>query len=183
MSKLQKKVYESLSDLDMHKALPDVPILTYEELGKYESIEQLLPEQRSAVVIFIELAQGVGHWACIMRSGKNIMYFCSYGTRVDKSIKMWLTAIKRREFGEDVPFMSYLFNRAIDDGYSVSFNSVCYQNKKDSSVSTCGRWVIERIKWNMEQKNNSPQAFYKYIKKYSKDHELNFDLSICQLVP
>ena len=34
MSKLQDKVYESLSDLDMHKALPGVPILSYADLGK-----------------------------------------------------------------------------------------------------------------------------------------------------
>ena len=183
MSKLQEKVYESLSDLDMHKALPGVPILTYADLGKYDSIEQLLPEQRSAVVIFIELATNTGHWACCMRSGKKIMYFCSYGTRVDKSIKMWLTAIKRREYGEDVPFMSYLFNKALADGYDVSFNNFDYQDKKNTSVSTCGRWVISRIKWNMEQKNNSSEAFYKFIKKYSKDHQLSLDLSICELVP
>ena len=112
MSKLQKKVYEPLSDLDMHKALPDVPLLTYEELGKYESIEQLLPAKRDAIILFVQLTtDSSGHWQAITRSNNNIHFFDSYGTRPDKALS-WIDKYMRKELNETVPYVSYLLNKA-----------------------------------------------------------------------
>ena len=181
MSKLQDKAYESLSDLDMHKALPNVPILTYEELGKYKNIEALLPKVRDAIILFVELSQGVGHWQSITRSDNNIYFFDSYGTRPDKAL-LWIDKYMRKELNEQVPYVSYLLNEALSAGFNVSFNSFSYQNKKNTSISTCGRWCIAWVKWNNNQGNNSPKAFNKYIKKYSKDHELNYDLCVCEII-
>lgn len=182
MSKLQDKVYESLSDLDMHKALPGVPILSYADLGKYKTIKELLPKARDAIILFVELQENIGHWQALTRSENNIYFFDSYGTRPDKAL-LWIDKYMRKELNEQVPYVSYLLNEALSAGFNVSFNSFRYQNKKQTSISTCGRWCIAWVKWNKNQVNNSPKAFNKYIKKYSKDHELNYDLSISQIIP
>ena len=182
MSKLQNELHTSLSDLDIKRALPNVPILTYEDLSKYDNIAQLLPKKRDAIILFVELSQGVGHWQAITRSNKNIHFFDSYGTRPDKAL-LWIDKFMRKELNETVPYVSYLLNNALDAGFNVSFNSFEYQNKKNTDVSTCGRWVIAWIRWNNDQKVNTPKAFNKYIKNYSKDHELNYDLCISQIIP
>ena len=183
MSNLNKLVMEPLSDADIHRYLPGIKILNYEQLGKYKTIEQLLPKKRDAIILFVQLTTNMtGHWQCCSRSDNNIYFFDSYSTRPDKALT-WVDKYMRKELNEQIPYVSYLLNSALTDGFNVSFNNICYQDKKNSSIATCGRFCVQWVKWNLYEVNNSPKAFYKFMKKYSKDHELNYDLAICKLIP
>ena len=179
---LSKLVTTSLSDTDIRHFLPGIKIVNYEQLSEYKTIEELLPKSRDAVVLFVELKTNTGHWECLARSGKNIYFFDSYSKRPDSCLN-WIDKYQRKQFNENIPFVSYLLNGALEEGFNVSFNNICYQDKKNISVSTCGRWCVAFCKWVLyEPTNNNPKGFYKFIKHYSKDHQLTYDLSICQLV-
>ncbi len=182
MKDLYDKLYIPLSDDQIRKLLPDVPIVRYEELDQYETIEHLLPNARSAIVLFVAVdGPSQGHWTALMRSNDRIMYFCSYGTRPDKNL-LWAPKYLRKTLGQNIPYLSYLLNKAIDDGFKVSFNEVKYQSP-DPSIQTCGRWVVSRIQFNQYEIKNTPNNYKKLIKKYMKEYELSSDLVICKLVP
>jgi hypothetical protein len=177
-----QKILTPLSDEEMQEALPNVPILRYEELEEFESIEQLLPKNRSAAVIFISTtSENSGHWFAVMRSGKRIYYFDAYGKRPDKNL-LFTPKHLRKEFGQSIPYLSYLLNKALDDGFKVSFNEVKYQDE-NPAIQTCGRWIISRINFNLYEKNNTPANYKKMIKKMMKHYSLSPDMTICKLVP
>jgi hypothetical protein len=181
MQELYDKLFTPLGDDQIKKALPDVPIVRYEELEKYNSIEQLLPKARSAAVIFLATTSpNKGHWFAVMRSKKKIYYFDAYGKRPDKNLEFTPKNL-RKEFGQNIPYLSYLLNKAIDDGFKVSFNEVQYQSS-DPAIQTCGYWIISRILFNLYEVNNNPRSYRKLIKKLMKEHELTSDLLIVKLI-
>ena len=50
-------------------------ILTYEDLEKYNSIEELLPDEKDFKIILTETKPNSGHWTTIQRRGNKIIYF------------------------------------------------------------------------------------------------------------
>ena len=153
-----ERLYIPVSDEEIHKLLPDSPIITYEELEKYENIEHLLPNKRSSVVLFVKtMADNAGHWCGLMRSDNNIYYFDSYGLRPDKNLAFAPEEL-RKDFGQNIPLLSYLLNKAVDDGFDVSFNEVKYQSD-EKTIMTCGRWVVSRINFNTYEVDNRPEIY------------------------
>ena len=51
----------AMSDVDIHKHLPDVRIVKYSDLVDYNSISDLLPKQRDAIIILTEQIEAYGH--------------------------------------------------------------------------------------------------------------------------
>lgn len=182
MQNLPQKLLTPLANDEIEAALPGVPIVKYEDLDKINSIEELLPNKRSAVVIFISVgAKNIGHWFALMRSNRHIYYFDSYGKRPDKNL-LFAKKNLRRAFNQNIPYISYLLNKAKDDGFKVSFNEVKYQSE-NPAVQTCGRWILSRINFNQFEVNNTPENYKKLISKVMKDHGLSSDMAIVYLVP
>jgi hypothetical protein len=180
MEKIYDKIYEPLSDEDLRKMLPDVPIVRYEDLEDVEDIREILNAERSAFVLFVAtVAENGGHWTALLRNRNKIYYFCSYGTRPDKNL-LWAPKNLRKGFGQNIPYLSYLLNKAKDDGFKVSFNEVQYQSK-NPDIQTCGRWVASRILFHKYEVNNSPENYKKMITKFMKENELTSDLTIVAL--
>jgi len=175
MSNLYENAEISLSDLDVKQNLPNVKIVKYEELKNYNSIQELLPNKVDAIVN----RPNCGHWLAILRNINQIHFFDSYGYRPDKQL-LWTEKYMRKELNQDFPFLSLLLNKAVDDGFKVSFNEVQYQ-KKDDGINTCGRWVIYRIR-DFLQNRRTPQQFKKHIESLIKSYELIPDLIITKLV-
>jgi hypothetical protein len=181
MDKIYDKLFQPLSDLELRKLLPpDVPIVRYEELEKYDTIEELLPNARSAIVLFVSTVEkDSGHFTALMRSNKRIMFFDPYGLRVDKNL-LFAKKHLRKEFNQNIPFLSYLLNKAKDDGFKVSFNEVKYQSN-DKHIQTCGYWCASRINFNKYEVNNSPENYKKLISKFMKDYNVGSDLAVIML--
>ena len=179
---IYERLYIPLSDDQIHKLLPDSPIIIYEDLEKYNSIEHLLPNKRSSVVLFVKtMADNAGHWCGLARSENNIYYFDSYGLRPDKALSFAPKEL-RKDFGQNIPLLSYLLNKAVDSGFDVSFNEVKYQDE-NPAIMTCGKWVVSRLNFNTYEVDNRPEIYKKLIEKYMKDWQLTSDLVICRLVP
>lgn len=175
------KIFTPLGDDEISAALPGVPIVKYEDLERFNTIEELLPNERSAAVIFIStVSKNQGHWFAVMRSNRNIYYFDAYGKRPDKNL-LFAKKNLRKQFGQNIPYLSYLLNKAIDDGFKVSFNEVNYQSDRPE-IQTCGRWIISRIKFNQYEVHNTPENYKKYIQKVMKNYNLSSDLAIVKLV-
>ena len=181
MKEIYEKLYIPLSDEEIKKLVPYAPIVIYEDLENYNTIEELLPNKRSAIVLFVKtFAENSGHWVALLRNDKNIYYFDSYGLRPDKALSFSPKEL-RRGFGQKIPLLSHLLNQALDDGYEVSFNEVKYQDK-NPAVMTCGRWIVSRISFNKHEVNNTPENYKKLIETKMKNYELTPDLVICKLV-
>lgn len=180
MEKIYEQLNYSLSDEDLHNILPNVRQISYADLKDYQTIEQLLPKQRDAVILFVERQANVGHWEAIVRLDNDIIFFDSYGERPDKAL-LWAPKQLRREMGQKFPLLSHLLNRAVDNGFVVKFNPFQYQSS-DPSISTCGRWSILFIKYCLENTNASLPNFHNFIMSSCKKHEVTPDILACMLV-
>lgn len=118
-------------------------ILKYGDLANMKVIEELLPESRDYKIILIETAYNTGHWTCILRYGKTIEWFDSYGLAVDSELR-FIDTMKKKMLGEDHKHLTRLLNDATKRGFHVIWNKRKLQKFKNG-VNTCGRWVILRI--------------------------------------
>ena len=178
---LQECLEECLSDADIRRILPSVDIVLYEDLRKYKDLKELIPKEFGAVIIFVALeTPNVGHWVAILRNGNKFQLFDPYGNRPDRWL-FWISKYQRKKNNESIPFMSYLFNKGLKHGYSLSFNKIKYQSSKPG-INTCGRHVCNRIKFMMLHDGFSEDKYFSYMKKLSKEYELNFDILVCKFI-
>ena len=177
-----KKLYIPLSDDDVRRIVPYAPIVRYSDLINYNRIEELLRDDRSAVVLFVATVdKNQGHWTALMRSDDNIYFFDPYGLRPDKNL-LFAEKNLRKGLGQSKPHLSYLLNKALKSGFKVSFNEVKYQSS-NPSFQTCGRWVCSRISFNKYEIDNKPEVYKQLIQEKIKSYEIFSDLLICLLVP
>lgn len=160
-------------------------ILKYSELGEYSSIEELLPNPKDYVIILSQQAEGMGHWVAITRANyggiSNFCQFDSFGYRVDKSLE-WCPENLRNELGQDIPYLSYLFNKGLENKkFRMTFNSYPFQNRVND-YSTCGRWDVAWIQFVLKNKKPNIKGFYDYIKNLCKKFELTPDMLISKLI-
>ena len=81
---LQERLEECLSDADIKRILPGVPIILYEDLRRYRDLKQLIPKSFGAVVLFVALEdRQTGHWVAILREDDEFELFDPYGNRPD----------------------------------------------------------------------------------------------------
>lgn len=113
--------------------------IKYSTLAKYNNIFDLLPHDKSYKIILIEQKPNLGHWVCIIRYGKTITFFDSYGEGVDGELK-YVTKMMNKMLGQDHHYLSDLLRRVPDD-WVVNFNKKKLQ-KLSNDIATCGRWVI-----------------------------------------
>ena len=147
MINLKKTITIPLSDDDLEKYLgkevrPN--ILTYSDLADYQDLEQLLPHNKSYKIILIEYAKNRGHWICMMRYGKIIEMFNSFGTKHDRDDMIDSKEINNF-LGQSALFLNTLIEKEINDGiFKLIYNKIRFQ-KKSVKVNTCGRHVVNRI--------------------------------------
>ena len=150
----------SLGDNDIHKYLPDAPIIKYSELQNYNSIDDILPSDKSYCFLLYEDQPNTGHWVVISRFNDNIQYFDSYGGAVDKPLK-WTDKETRKELDQLTPFLSNLLNSSDLQSF---YNDVPYQNMKGFGINTCGRHCINYI-LNMKNNDMDIKDYFKMMKQ------------------
>jgi hypothetical protein len=172
-NQIKELMYKSLSDQDIRAFLPNVRIMPYQELRAYKTIEQILPRQFDYLVLHVAVNRPQsGHWCCLVRSGKNIFFFDSYAYRPDKQL-LFSKKQYRRVLGQKFPFLSYILNNAVDNGYHVMFNNFKYQSE-NPDITTCGYWCIAFIKYmiSAKPKDRSFVGFNKYIEYMSDRYQM-----------
>jgi len=141
VKKIEKVATTPLDNFQLNDYLPNVPIITYNELPKYNSIEQILPHNNSYAIILYQNSENSGHWTALFRKDNNIYFFCSYGSKVDQPLK-WISKEENKKLGINAPYLSTLLNKT---KMPVYYNKISHQDE-DRRVSTCGRFVVYFIK-------------------------------------
>ena len=132
--------YYMLQDLDgdsIERLIGKQPIL-YEDLKKYKSLSDLCPRNSNFQVILYEELEYSGHYVALIVDYDNriVNFFDSYGLYPDKE-NQYLA------YNNKLP--RYLTNLLQSSGFTIVFNKIDYQSKKNTKVSTCGRWSCCRI--------------------------------------
>ena len=141
---------DDLRDMTEHK----YEIIAYEDLEKYDTIDEVLGKNNGAVILFQNESANSGHWVGLWKKDNTIMYFDSYGLNPDDEIQF--TKYTMREYnmsGDTEPHLTHLLNKS---NYKISPNKVKLQRFKDHS-NTCGRW----IGWRLRHKDLSHEQFGK----------------------
>ena len=174
---LLRKMEIPLSDSDILNMIPNLKLIMYEDLDKYENIQQLLPKKIDYVVIFVKVKyMNSGHWICLLRQNKHITFFDSYGYRVDKQL-LWSPKSVRKVLHQTIPYLSYLLNLALEDGFKVTFNTIEYQDKSPS-IATCGRHVVNRILYLLKHPKSTSYDYYHHMEELKKKYEMTYDMIV-----
>ena len=152
-----------MGDSSIHHYFPNARIVTYNELNDIDSIEELLPKNKSYFFMLIEESPNKGHWVAVNRINNKIEFFDSYGGEPDSQLK-WIPMERRESLGQAEKRLTELFKKS---GMKVQYNPVKYQEVAQE-IQTCGRHCCLRIKTMLDGKDLD--AYYKYMKslKHSK---------------
>jgi hypothetical protein len=161
-------VGEAMSDLDINHYLTR-PTVKYCELSRYNSIDELLPNDIDYVVLLIESNLNSGHWICCLKYNNLIEYFDSYGNAPSAPLK-WNNKIKNKELGQDIPYLNNLFNKT---NKKIIYNDIDYQ-AENPVVNSCGAHCCFRILQLLEN-NKTLQQYNKLMQKTKKETGLNYD--------
>jgi hypothetical protein len=148
-------------------------IIPYSTLRNYDTIEQLLPDDKTFKILLLEEEPRRGHWVAIYRKSSMICYANSYGEKPDRDMNC-IPRLVRKMLGEDRPEISRLCGER-----EIWYNDVKLQGK---TSQVCGRYCVYFIEMN--KMGYSPdEALDKLMKlKHSKQYD-SYDEAICALTP
>lgn len=168
-------ISKPLTDDDMRRHGVDVEkdILKYGELDKYETIEELLPEDRSFKIILSEQDRNKGHWICIMRykggMGDVIEYFNSYGSKPSYELD-FVSKLKNKFLNQNEKHLNKMLNKALKSGkYEIIYNKKRFQ-RYNPKIQTCGRHVIFRL-LNMKHFGVDLKGYIELMEKLKEEFE------------
>jgi len=133
----------ALGEDDVRKMIPDLKILSYPQLLKATSIEQVLDKKGRLLLLYLTQDQNTGHWVCLLkrRNTDFIEYFDPYGNYRPDGEAKWNTAEQQREFQQSTKHLSRLLENS---PYEVKSNAYHFQSDKQD-VNTCGRHCVTRL--------------------------------------
>lgn len=166
------------ADLERHTGIKPTDIIKYSDLKNYNDITDLLPSDKSARIILIEDKYNSGHWVALLRYGKTIEYFNSYGAKWDTDWK-FVNKMMRMILGENTNEMTRLMDKAKQEGWETIWNEKRFQ-KLDSKIQTCGRWCVFRIE--MMKMGYNLKEFQAFIKKQTKEQGVATDYLVAKYV-
>jgi hypothetical protein len=175
----REKLQIPLSDDDIRKH--DIRFMLYSDLVNYEKVTDLLPKQRDGVIILVRTELTFGHYVSLCRFKNDIMFFDSYGFRVDKNFHK-TPEYMRRKLGQDYPHLSYLLNSALDDKFKVTFNEYRFQKISDNT-ETCGRWCIWFVNYVKRANKPSIDGFIRLVLHESDLYNLDLNILACIKIP
>jgi len=133
----------ALSDSDMKKVIPTLRIISYPELLKANTIDDVLDEKGRLMLLYLTENQNTGHWVCLLkRRGTNVLeYFDPYGGYGPDGESKWLSPDELEEFGQDTKHLSKLIRAS---PYKLVINKTAFQKDKTDN-NTCGRHCLARL--------------------------------------
>lgn len=138
-----------LSDSQIYDLLEgNVNIVTYEDIHKYSSVEDLLGGFDQCIILFCT-HKNYGHWTTLFinpTDGK-LNFFNSYGDLKSKYEGYPDAPLKlidkkyRKDSYQDYPYLSELM---INSDYELEYNPYDFQ-KLSNRIKTCGYWCVLRL--------------------------------------
>ena len=133
----------ALSETDMRKVIPTLKIVSYPDLLKARSIDEVLDEKGRLMLLYLTENESTGHWVCLLklRDKPIIEYFDPYGGYKPDGEKKWLSKGELHEFGQDTDHLTKLLHAS---PYTIKSNAVKFQ-KEVGDNNTCGRHCLTRL--------------------------------------
>jgi len=175
---VDKIIHEPMDDGDIRAYFPRARVLRYADLADYDTIEELLPAEKSHVFLLYQHRPNDGHFVCVMRYAKTIEFFCSYGSKIDAPLK-WTSLPERVALGEGKPYLSMLLRKAASK-FKAIHNPVAFQSKREG-VATCGAYCVVRIN-QLVNHNQDLHEFIDYMEEVKKDTDLSYDEIVANYV-
>jgi hypothetical protein len=147
-----------LSDLDFQRYFPDVErkLMKYSQLAQYASISDLFPgNQDDYKIILIESEKNSGHWVSLMKVGKELTFFDSYGIYPDDELN-FISKMKNRLLGQGRQEIRRLMKTGEKIKFKCFFSKTKYQSD-NQNVNSCGRWVCLSVHMLYQQKYSLPE--------------------------
>lgn len=137
-----ERIGTNITDTDLKRYFGDhVGVMKYSDLANYNSLDELLPEDRDFKIILTEDSFNKGHWCCLLKYGKICEWFDPYGVRPDATKKL-LGKARNMMLGQQEDYLTDLMKKS--NGYKIIYNKKRFQKLKEG-INTCGRWIILRI--------------------------------------
>ena len=126
------EITQDLSGEDILSLTKKNPV-TYDKLSKYKNIDDLLGQEKFAIILYLTSSKTEGHWTCVYRQSydNKIVFFDSYGFEPD-------TEDQYAAVNSKLP--RYLTNLLQKSGEHYTWNQVDYQ-VENSKVANCGRYA------------------------------------------
>jgi hypothetical protein len=170
-------VAKLLTDKEVQKiAGPGTKVVTYPELKKANSLEELFGEDKNVIILYLNERNGesfVGHWVLLTKrteKGKNIVEFNdSYANEVDEFFDD-IPQAYREQLEQERGFLSrllYKWCKGNEELNEVHYNEVPFQ-RLAPDINTCGRWVGLRAHFS-DIRLNKYQAEFKKLKREKYD--------------
>lgn len=133
----------ALSDADMKKVIPTLKVVSYPELLKATSLDQVLDEKGRLMLLYLTESETSGHWVCLLkrRNEPVLEYFDPYGGYGPDGESKWLSPDQLEEFGQDTKHLSKLIRAS---PYKLVVNKTAFQKDKTDN-NTCGRHCLCRL--------------------------------------
>lgn len=143
---LKEELKHALSETEIDRIFPGIPVLTFPELKDIKDLRQLFNNPyKSAIILFLVRDNHSGHWMCLLEhpESKTIEFYDSTGTAPDFQ-RAWLDIVALHRLHQTQPHLTRLLEKAEQDGYKVEYNGEQVQRDK-ASIKDCGRHCISRI--------------------------------------
>ena len=96
MNRIKQVMRKPLSEDDLKTILgKDTKVITYPDLAKSDTLEQLLPQPYDFIIILLLETPTSGHWTALIRNPSQVEYFDSYGNPPDYDLSKWLSPSER----------------------------------------------------------------------------------------
>jgi hypothetical protein len=168
-------IADPMGDDDIKFYFPNAKIITYKELDKYNSIDELLPNDKDFAFILIEESPNKGHWTCVTRHGDVRAFFDSYGGAPDSQLK-WNPKTTNQKLGQGRKILSELLSNT---NARVVYNPIDYQKDKED-INSCGRHCTFYI-LNMKDGKNLDE-YYKYMKQLRSQTGKDYDEIVANFI-
>ena len=176
MNRIKQVMRKPLSETDIKTILgSDTKILTYPQLAKYNTLEELLPRPYDFCVILLLETPISGHWCCLIRNSTQYEWFDSYSNPPDADLSNWLTPSQRVKLKENTYYLSNLLK-----GRNYIYNKVKFQELR-ANVNTCGDHVSFRC-YKFKNEGFNLKDYQDYMKNYSRLYGLTPDQIVAQFV-
>lgn len=117
-------------------------LVIYPELANYRSIDELLGKYGACIILYVTKSgpsETYGHWTCIFRVNKyTLEFFDPYAYYPDSQLKF-----------TDKKYPPFLTELIMSSSYNVIYNIYELQDRKNKSMSTCGRHCGMRLNFRV----------------------------------
>lgn len=185
LNEVKNRLGHSLSDADLRAYLGDdidKHIIKYSELNNYNSIEELLPNNRSFKIILIETEYNKGHWVCVMRYKDKkdidtIEFFNSYGNKPLTELN-FVKSCTNFLLGQHSDLLKRLLDKS---NKRIIYNKKRFQ-KYSNKINTCGRHVVSRI-IGMNKLMMDLEEYINYMEKAKEFYDADSDIVVSIFIP